>query len=61
MRLPVILASCASVGGWIATILLATAPHTRTTNTLLPITILIGIGAFVTARRLDRQPRAKRP
>ena len=58
MRLPVVLALAASAGGWIATILVATAPHTRMTPVLLPITILIGFGAFLTARRLERQPRA---
>jgi hypothetical protein len=55
MRLPEILALCASAGGWIATILLATAPQTRMTPTLLPTTILIGTGAFFTARRLRRE------
>jgi hypothetical protein len=58
MRLPVILALGASAGGWIATILVATAPHTRMTPALLPITIFIGFGAFLTAQRLSRQPRA---
>ena len=58
MRIPVLLALGASAGGWIATILLATAPHTKVTFALLPVTILIGFGAFLTARRLEREPRA---